>query len=554
MFRSATCLALALFIATAAPAAVAARTSLDNQAAEARPCATVPKCLATVADPDASPDHRYWAKIFLDDHPTPEVVAAFADLLASDLGKQREMAWWYAASHARQWKSQLPALLVAVARAPDHAYLVADIGGSAAWGPLERLARDSKTPAPYAEALRRLDAPRAVEVGIEAVEQAGAFVNADAVVQGVFAEFYAFSKAATAEKRLLAIAAREGDLDVRRRALLAIGAMHTPGEVPAQVRGIYATAPPPLRRAIAAIFGTEVATADDVMPLLLDRMAQGDVNAIGELARLGPPARMQSGAIARWIDHGSLEQRLAAIDALYAVDPPALRRRLRQLAVDPDVAVALLAWRLAEGDGSASAAIVVEAAQTHWYPGLIRLIRAGRVEPEPGTSNDARYPPPFAVMCKDTPGMRARGSLWNTNATRNRAWRQTHSEVPATVAVHAPRGWLTGFDGGEFGGQVIYTPFGTDEGEQVARLGAEPLTLFEWRHRFYLLGMAAAEAALAELVPTKDGYRLETLLSLPAKPQDVVARDGRLLVRLDRNGWSDVTDVHAPKWLGCTLR
>lgn len=539
-------------------------------------CNAVPRCLEILARPHSSPQERYWAKIYLDDHATADVVDAIARLLSSDLLKMRGTAWWYAQSHPAAWRGHLDQLVEALAKDPGYAYLVADIGRAAAWAPLERLARQSPKADEYAEALRRIDETRAVDLGFKAIADLDdEIVDPDGMVRGIFKELYADDAADAATAKLTKILLGKGPVEQRRRAVLALSAMQSPVEDPPEaIRRVYATAPEPVRVEIASTYGLQVVPPEELATVLASRIGQASPRELSELAAAGPAARSLSGLVAQQIDTGTVEDRYFAMSALFEVDPEAWRSRLPRLSKDPDISIALSAIEEAKADGEASLGIAMNGLQQHWYPGLARMssqdvIRLVSDESESAgndetlnmiVSNDAQFAPPLAALCGADTTLSARHSrsVWHKPETIDLATRYADvTDHYVVAALRAKSGWLAGLDKGEFGGEITYTPDG-EAGYSVERVSAEPLVIFKWHESYYaVVGGAYAKggswARLDRLLEADGKFKVVPLINLPAVPLDVIDRGDHLLVRLKDNGWVDLSDPGAPKWLACKL-
>lgn len=117
-------------------------------------------------------------------------------------------------------------------------------------------------------------------------------------------------------------------------------------------------------------------------------------------------------------------------------------------------------------------------------------------------------------------------------------------------------GWLLGVDMGKWGGELTYGAAGA-EPVLVAKTLVEPSVIFMYREAVYAVtaGMEGGHGYLARFDCVRKrgkAWSTEALLTLPAPAKDVVIEGERVLVRLESNGWVDVTDWRDPHWLGCT--
>ncbi|GAB2664103.1 hypothetical protein GCM10027193_17730 [Arenimonas aestuarii] len=552
-------------------------------------CATVPECLALATAPDTHAERRYWAKRFLDEHPTPEVVQALAPLLVHELEKLRDLAWWYAASHEEAWKGQLPALMRALPLEPARAYLVANIGDTDAWDGLFTLARRSNQANQYAYALNRIDPDRALAFGFEVVGNTASVADPEGVIRGIFSERYTARDADPVNRRLLSLIADDTDAETRRRAALAHAVAHWSGnEMPAELRRIYASSPAPVRYTLRRHW-RDLGSVKERVGDLEALFAEDDVEGLLEAERLGTAARGQRKRVLALMDAPDSRTRLFAQSTLHAIDPGQWRERRTTLLASPDISTALTAWGL---DPKPTKAEVDKSAATTWYPALreafrtreqeqaraaaverwLELARAARAKgemppPHPDAngeqlvmvSNDARYADPAALACpgEGASAQRLPDSLWHGPDTLEKAATLADTSTwHLSAALRSDEGWFVGEDLGEFGGRIAFNPHGHGNAGSVTTR-AEPLVLFAFdAGHYYIAGGSerSRKGVFAELgrVSVSAGtMQAQSLLTLPAPPTDVVVRDGRLLLRLEGNGWMDATNPKAPRWLGC---
>ena len=103
----------------------------------------------------------------------------------------------------------------------------------------------------------------------------------------------------------------------------------------------------------------------------------------------------------------------------------------------------------------------------------------------------------------------------------------------------------------------MFTPDDAQGYQLDVSIGSEPLLMYEHGGAAFAVigGTWVSGGFSAELVKieSRGGKMVATsLLQLPAPPVDGVVRDDRVLVKLDRNGWVDLTVPQAPRWLGCS--
>jgi len=390
------------------------------------------------------------------------------------------------------------------------------------------------------------------------------------MVRGIFGELYATDAADAAARRLIKILEGEGPIEQRRRAVVALSAMQRPtDDPPAELGKVFSKAPEPVRVEIARAFGIDAVHPVEWVDALAPHIGQASALELLGMAAAGPAARRLSGQVQQQLDHGTVEDRYYALQALFEIDRDAWRTYLPSLSKDPDIAIALTAITLANEQGAASLALAMKAREAHWYPGLARmapqdLIHAISDEPpvlgglELIVSNDARYASKLASVCGTDPPVAARHpqSLWHRPQTIDLASEYADvSDLGIVAALRTTSGWFTGMDGGEFGGDILYTP-DDKPGYLVEHVNAEPLVIFAWQGGHYAIagGQFTRQWTWPRLdrLEVVDGkFKALPLINLPAVPTDVIDRDGRLLLRLQDNGWVDLTDPKAPEWLGC---
>lgn len=557
-------------------------------------CSTVPACLSVMTRRHVPAETRYWAKRFLDAHPTPEVVAAIAPLLDSDLEKLRAAAWWFVRSHEQVWKPHLHQLLAALVKSPHEAYLVADIGGIDAWEPLLELASTSRDPAQFANVLRRIDAAKALELGFDAIEspQPG-IADTDGFVRGIFNEHYASPRYEQSRARLEAIIAGNGPTRSRQLAIVALEvAQSSLEDVPQVVVDAYADAPAELKRQIRDSYGQDASPAADqvadlaspLIPDASDPLAQDTRQALSIATQLAPYSASLSPQIQALLSADDGIVRIYAADALFHIDRRTWRRLLPDIAKDPDVVQAAEAYALANRDTRQSKRAFDRHVKQHWYPGMadlavaISTIRAREEAKFSGQTNASSgedeapvldiifdsysiYAEPYVSLCADAAeGQRQPGSLWHDEGELVAA--STYADVDTwhlSAALEHDGGWWVGHDEGEFGGLISFTP--DDQARvDVMRTSAEPLVIFPWKGRTYVVAGGASVpdrgqyAELLQISRNGSGMAVRGLMNLPAAPTDVIVRDGRLLMQLKANGWVDLSDPNEPRWIGCLLK
>lgn len=589
--------ALALFLA------LSPQTRADDSLSEiiaGAGCGTVEDCLSVVTTRHVHEERRYWAKRFLDDHASEEVVDAIAPLLASDLSKLRRLAWWYAATHPEAWSGQLPALLQALPEEPSNAYLVADIGGDEAWGGLKLIAIQSEDASWFGQALRRIDRARAVSFGFSLIEGSSEAKDTDGLLRGIFGEYYASDDAATVRSRLDEVLSGDAKEATRRRAAVALGAAIWSGDdTPELAKLVHSVGPETVRVELRQRWfdvGTPEERASDLAALFVTDVE----SALLEADRIGEAASAYRAQVAHLLSARDSRTRMFALFALASIDPATWRARRAEIVSGPDLSQALAAamiWRANDRDTGvpASESGLARAASQSWYPGMPDALAGQeaaerreaelqawreataaarkRGDPPPAhplydgpadglqmiISNDAKYADPVAVTCPEdkTPSARSRSSLWHTTTALHEA--ATFADVDTwhlSAALRTDAGWYVGHDVGEWGGLITFNRH--DRATLgVIRTTTEPLAIFGFDgHVYYIAGgpFRADGGTIAELGrvhATAGGLEQEALIGLPSPPVDVVAREGQLLLQLASNGWVDVTDEDAPIWLGC---
>ncbi|WP_154659539.1 hypothetical protein [Arenimonas composti] len=356
-------LPLALALATAAHAG-----GTDQSADPV--CTTVDDCLRIVTSRHVHPEHRYYAKRFLDAHPTPEVVVAIAPLVSADLRKLRDLAWWYASSHPQAFAAHLAEMAKGVSLLPEYASVLAAIGGERAWEPLVALLGTLPDPEPAASALRHLDATRASELAFSLIAGEGGIRAPDPAIRGLFDR--AGSDVSAVVARLEAIVVGDGPVEARRRAAVALhSALGTNHSLPERIVTAYPAMPASVQRQLRLGFPSRVGTpqehADDLPALLRDDPRHALAWAIHSA---GPAAAAHAPAFVALLDHPDSDLRQFSQRALFAIAPEVWRQQLPRLAASADIEVVLEAREIAEEVDPDTLAIAIAAGRDHWYPKL----------------------------------------------------------------------------------------------------------------------------------------------------------------------------------------
>lgn len=584
-------IAAGCLLATAliAPSMARAQDETPAQMAASAGCTGVDTCLAVATARHIDPDRRYWAKRFLDAHPTPDVVAAFAKLAGADLFKLRAVAWWYASSHPEEFAPHVAQLSEALAVDPDNTFWFAEIGGNDAWMHLRTLALSLSDPGPAASGLKRADSARALDLGFGIIS--GEITGVKSPDDAIAALFAWRNESATwpvTEQRLARIIAGDGPTESRRLAVVALAAGLGAFRAPDIVVKAYPNAGEALQRQMRLSFKHGVGSATERAGDFPGLLRENPRDALLWAEVSGPAAAASAPDVAAFLDDRRSELRLFAQSALFAINPAAWRRELPRLAASPDIEVVLTAREIAEQDGPATYAQALAAGRAYWYPQLEAAWKARRASRARAQAEAAEYDAAlardekdadhdeeeealpleaiemltFVVYAQACPAdtddrAHAADTLMTPEATLATA--ATQADVDSGhlgAALRFGGGWLTGGSRRQHEGALLFTPDDRPGYQLATSIGSEPRLMYTRDDAAFAVigGNWVADGFSAELLriaPVDGVMQTTTQLQLPAPPLDALYRNGRVLLHLERNGWVDVTDPQAPQWLGC---